>query len=72
MSKWNEIDKLTDRAQTEAGKRATKHIIDTYGEKKYNALKRADNAKAAAFVGTFMAAPIVMLGYTVYSDIKRK
>lgn len=71
MSKMEEIDKLIDRAETEASKRAVQHIVDTYGEKKYKAVVRTDNAKAAAFVALMFGAPLAATGYAIYKDIKR-
>lgn len=70
MSMWDEINALEDKASYEASKRATKYIIDTYGEKKLKSVKRADTAKAVTFVAALFATPLALMGLNIYLENK--
>lgn len=71
MSMWDEINALEDKANFEASKRATKYIIDTYGEKTVKSVKRANTAKAVTFVAALFGTPLALMGLNIYLDNKK-
>lgn len=70
MDMWAEIDALDSKAQHEASRRATEHLINKYGDKPVKKLKRSDNARTAAAMASIMTIPAAAIMFVV-TDSKR-
>jgi hypothetical protein len=63
LKKLEDIDDLEEKIGTAASKKSAKDIIDKYGKKRYDSIKKIDNAKAIAVVAGILAVPISLAVY---------
>ena len=61
MEKWEKIEQLTNDAEFEAGKKAGEYLINTYGQKRVDTLKRHNIEKGAAVLAVAYSIPIALL-----------
>lgn len=65
LSMWDKIDELERRADSEASRRTTQYLIDTYGEKKLKSVERADIARGVAAMAVVLGLPIAAMGVSI-------
>lgn len=62
---WEEYGYLQDAIDGDAGEKATKHILDKYGDVAIKQLKQRENAIAIGFVSAAYGIPLAALGIAI-------